>query len=89
MGDDITHEVIDGHRIPDIAGNEPTGAVTGSATTDHDLVTRVDKGLGDAPAQAAGASGDEDDAAQRRTTMSSAASQPNAIAGVMQAPGPG
>ena len=88
MADDVRNQRVDSRRVAHIAGHEPTRPVAGMAAADHDLVAVLREGFSDPATKSPGTAGDEDDAVQD-DTMRSAANQPNAIAGVMHAPGPG
>lgn len=98
--DDVLHELGHGCRVPYVAPDEVDRRVVGwRAATDDDVRAARAIGVGDAAAEPAGPSCDEDDAAGEvraqacapvsSCVMASTARWPNAIAGVMQAPGPG
>lgn len=83
-------------RVTQVRGKTVVRPVRDRPRADDDARPVGGEGVGDAPAETAGAAGDEDDpvAAQagapcRCAAMSRTALKPKAIAGVMHAPGPG
>lgn len=98
--DDLADELGDGGGVAYVAGDEALGVLLGRrpAAGDDRRAGRA-VGVGDAATETAGAAGDEDDApgevgGQRAAPASSSAMAvtarcPNAMAGVMHAPGPG